>query len=387
MMSLHQSSSRAAASDVCDQHDKSGLRELIEAIVTNADRDALHQLLEKRPVFFKGDNSRALLTDYIHFLYLRGNGGSAKVATQVLDKAHDLTLDKFSNLVDDKKVCAGVKRSGPSCRYYYAAFLEWREKVDSGPDGGGETEREYRDAWSLQRFVARHFYLSLLEARRSINPTVSRYTWNVDGKGAVTVWLPKTLGGSERRQWLENNVDLPDPSRPGERERIQALVDARLARGGLIPLENIDGTLACATTDAHPHFEGRTPFSLPEFVAREKAMSIDLQRPAIAALGKRALERLVLDIFENLDGREKPDEDIARKYGLSKAALSRFAGSTWPRNGDSTNTPDLWRNTAHVLSTVPEFIDVAERAGVAKCAKTIAVRREPLRLRGSYEHT
>ena len=41
----------------------------------------------------------------------------------------------------------------------------------------------------------------------------------------IALWLPVALHGSDRRAWLEEHVDTPEPTRPLERERIQGIVD------------------------------------------------------------------------------------------------------------------------------------------------------------------
>ena len=52
---------------------------------------------------------------------------------------------------------------------------------------------------------------------------------------------------------------------------------------------------------------------------------------------------------------------------LSKATLSRFAGTKWSAQTDSGRAsfvPDLWRNTARTLAGHPDFVVAAKEAGV-----------------------
>ena len=53
---------------------------------------------------------------------------------------------------------------------------------------------------------------------------------------------------------------------------------------------------------------------------------------------------------------------LAKDFGLSKSTFSRFAGSRWLNSKKAI--PDLWLNTAHVLSTYPVFQEVAKETGV-----------------------
>jgi hypothetical protein len=120
-----------------------------------------------------------------------------------------------------------------------------------------------------------------------------------------------------------------------------------------------------------------------EFIAREKAASVALQRPAIRALGSDKLAEFVLAVMENLLDKERTEEEIARAFGLSKSAYSRFAGSRW--NGVKTNKrgtiADLWVNVSHVLAKNPMFVDVARQAGVFGPARDIAERIDVCRMR------
>jgi hypothetical protein len=73
------------------------------------------------------------------------------------------------------------------------------------------------------------------------------------------------------------------------------------------------------------------------------------------------LKRLILRIFKDLSGGKYEDKKVARRFGLSKATFSRFAGSRWLTTQSAV--PDLWRNTAEVLSTHPIFKEVAINTG------------------------
>jgi len=212
----------------------------------------------------------------------------------------------------------------------------------------------------MQGFVRRHFYLSRLEAERKNDHFWSRYYWNIKGHN-ICLWLPVSLKGRKRREWLEENIDDPDPSRDLERERIQGIINRRLIRESLVPINEMLDTPA---REAGSVSGQNTAFgsSLANVISEEKADKIKQQRRSIKALGRKRLKRLVLRIFEDLCYGEYNDGKVAKDFGLSKATFSRFAGSRWTKSGSVT--PDLWLNTAQVLSTHKDFKRVAVESGV-----------------------
>lgn len=235
-----------------------------------------------------------------------------------------------------------------------------QEIVNNPP--GSKLEEETHAAAILQRFVRRHFLLSLLEAKRSTNEFWSRYAWRI-GKYSICVWLPKFLKGRDRRAWLEENVKNPDPTRLDEHERIQRFIGGRFANMAFVPLQD---SLHEDPTDAiidESLDRSQFGFSLARFVADEKSADIENQRRSIQNLGTDKLKQLVLRIFEDLDAGTFQDHRIAEDFGLSKSTFSRFAGSQWQAS-DTNKIPDLWLNTAQVLSTRPEFKEAAVEAGV-----------------------
>jgi hypothetical protein len=217
-----------------------------------------------------------------------------------------------------------------------------------------------------------------------MNPFISRYSWRVDGRGTITVWMPKYLRGKKRRAWLEKHVDNPDPKRPGERERIQGVIDTTLAIPGFVPFDSQrDDGRPGGFPPPDVEADRKMRPSFVAFLAREKAVSADLQRPAIRRLGFEKIERLVNIVVPNLVTRERTDEDISREFGLSKTAQSHFCGSEWYKDKRTAKTviPDLWRNAAELLSQVDAFRDIAAEAGVFKAAVTIVNQDGPARLR------
>jgi len=205
--------------------------------------------------------------------------------------------------------------------------------------------------------------LSCLEARRNANPTKSRYTWLVNG-GSITVFMPTAMPGCRRRTWLEENVDDPNPFHSGERNRIQAIVNERLGDIRHVPFDDDDevsfrqpprtGSVSSLEHDISVN-------GLARVVADEKADNIDKQRPAIQYLGRSNLKRLILRIFEDLSSESFEEKALAAAFCLSRATVSRFAGSRWKK---SRRIPDLWMNLAQTVSAHTAFIEVAQDAGV-----------------------
>lgn len=315
-----------------------GLVELFNHIVDDSDRGAIREFLEYRRIFRWADGDKPLsLPEYLYKTWTKWNNQGGRVATKVFDRAYDLTLDKFTSLpgTGGKGVGAraGDDATGPAsrvdCRKYYAALLRNIEEDETFCTASGALEQDHVVAVKFQKFVNHHFHLSYLEAlRQQMNPFISRYSWCVDGKGTITVWMPKYLKGRERRAWLEKHVDNPDPERLGERERIQDIIDEKLAIPRFVPIDmQCESGRSSGFPAPNVEADRKMRPNFVAFLAREKALSADLQRPAIRRLGFEKIERLVNIVVPNLVTRERTDEDIAREFGLSKTAQSHFCGS------------------------------------------------------------
>ena len=103
---------------------------------------------------------------------------------------------------------------------------------------------------------------------------------------------------------------------------------------------------------------------LPQAVADEKAGPRLAQlRPAIRRLGGANVRRLILRIFDELADGCYEDKRVSRAFGLSPAALSRFAGTRW-ESASGSRPPDLFANAARVLAAYEPFTEAAKQAGV-----------------------
>jgi len=341
------------------------LIDLAERIDRFGDPIALHELHSFRTLFQLRGEEPMLMVSFITrvcekswVFRLCGYDRSAA------DVARDLTQDKFFQLSQEKgSKQSGPDYPGPDCRHYYRGFLAVVRKWQASQSQVGTLRDEIVAARILQRMVVRHIRLSCLEARRNANPTRSRYTWPVNG-GSIAVFMPTAMRGCRRRTWLEENVDDPNPSRPDERNRIQAIINDRLGDIRHVPFDDDDGvsfrqpprTGLVSSIEHDISVNG-----LAKVVADEKADNIHKQRPAIRSLGRSNLKRMILRVFEDLSSGSYEEKALAEGFGLSRATVSRFAGIRWDM---SRRIPDLWVNLSQTLANHASFIEAAQDANV-----------------------
>jgi len=349
---------------------------LLGHIVQDADREALLELHDHRTSFRWEGGAGLLLVDFVE----RIRAAAAPTAGRVLvDVAYSLTVDKFSNLPRAAGNGDGPGRglAGPDCRNYFRPVLKLLAEQLTERRKLSVLTEEGLAARLLQRLVTRHFYLSLQESRRQ--GPMTRYLWRMP-TGELTVLMPRSIVGRARARWLEGNIVDPDPRRPGERQRVQTVIDELLGNGSvpawtLAEADNADRWWGgAASADPAPGLRAISVDGLAKSVADEKVETIYAQRPAIRALGADRLRALIQQIFADLSGGCCADGRIARAYGLTKATFSRFAGSRWgaATNQGTNNVPDLWRNTASVLASDPAFVEVAEGFGLWPRVREIA---------------
>jgi len=360
-----------------------GLLDLIERIVAYADKAALDEFHNNRRPFLIGENKRLRFDEFVEVLHrseMKRSGKSGGYGEEVLDCACNLVTDRFLCLPAVAAFREGRERtdetstepetSTTDCRYYFKAFLLKMQEIMKSRSHMSLVETELLACRLLQSHVTRHFALCLKEAARSVNPLTSRYEWKVNG-GRVHVRFPVHFPGTKRRQWLEAHVEEPNPGRPGEKERVQEIIDSHLPGGSFTAL---DESVLSGAQETRPIrlfswavMYGVTIWGLASVVAREKADKVNRQRPAIRALGRHRLENLILEIFHRLDSDEYDCAEVAQRFGLSKAALSRFAAKRWRNKGQSgkqVRVPDLWFNVARTLAHHEGFVEAAKDCGV-----------------------
>jgi hypothetical protein len=348
------------------------LRRLFDRIVDVSDLLALEEV-HNRPLFSaKGTLLR--LIQYINWLreLAASRLSNIRNSDEISEIAYDLAVAKFSELPNEQE--EGVKRRGTDCRLYFRAV---RMSVDSSyqtSPPAGELAQEARAATILQKYLNRHFRYSLFEGFRRADRFWSMYNWNLSGGAQISLKLPVSLAGGDRKRWLEKNIEDPDPKRPGEAKRIQEIINRKFIREMFMPFEAVGDSLDPEKNDPETKFWSEEDeyhgIMLSKVVAKEKAMNIHRQRPKIKNLGKSKLEKMILQIFDDLPNDDYKDVKIARAFNLSKATFSRFAGSKWSQN--NPKIPDLWLNLSQVIANHKIFIEMAEKAGVWEKVKSAA---------------
>ena len=343
------------------------LRELAESIIQCSNKQALKEFHDNRHLFRARDNEHVLMADFTNGLcdtpWARTMAGGNHA---VLELAYDLTIDKFSSLPPNDWPAARTRVRGPDCRYYFRGFLRVAEAILEQRRITDPIQQEITAAGVLQGRVVHHFRLSCLAARRKCNPARSRYAWSVNG-GKIYAWMPTSMSGRQRREWLNSNVNDPDPRRSGERYRVQAIVDEQLGTSWHLSLDDEIDHIE-SPKSSHEPLESLidkevSVRGLANVVADEKVRNLRQQRPSIRALGKSTLKQLILHIFDDLSEETYKEGQLADSFGLSEAALSRFAGSRWHKASQG-QVPDLWMNTAEMLASHAAFTEAAEEAGV-----------------------
>lgn len=369
-----QKQSNATSSLLTDptfRYRSASLKELAEKVAQQGNREALEKIL-RRTIFHTAEKPRLRFTEYLDSLRIRASTRTWRSSRsfETADRAYDITLDKFSNLPFSDVSSEGksllqpkrMKRNGPDCRLYWRAFLEHIQKGFEKDPPMRQLDAEKRAATALQRFVQRHFFLSLLEAERNANEFWSRYNWRLENC-SILLWMPRFLKGAERRKWLKKNVRDPNPNRPGERERIQAVIGRKFGTMAFVQMRRDIGMDPTASIIGKLSGDQHVPAKLARHVAKEKSADIENQRRSIRKLGKKKLQSLILRIFADLEADTFQDQQVAKDFGISKATFSRFAGSKW-YTSRTKSIPDLWLNTAQVLAAHDEFKEAAAEAGV-----------------------
>ncbi|MEX2389207.1 MAG: hypothetical protein WD534_15120 [Phycisphaeraceae bacterium] len=352
----------ACAADSSTEPRSTPLRVLVRRVVEHADSEALSQLHCRR--ICRPCPRPMTIVNYLDLLRERmvqdtRNPGSTFTA----DRAYDLTLDRFFRLPADRGPAHANGRGGVDCRLYWKAFLQHRTTQSTDP-----LRAEVADETALTAFVSHHFRLSWREAARQANAAVSRYAWQVNGHH-LRLRMPAAMDGASRRRWLEQQVPDVDPTRPGEQHRIQQIIDRKLGRSQQLSLEGKAGDATAVRCEAYlpwPLEHGLTVHGLADTVAAEKSARIDELRPSIRQLGEDRLRALVREIFQQLGDETYHPASVARAFGMSKAAMSRFAGLRWTGASESAapRIPDLWANTAQVLAEYRPFREAAESVGI-----------------------
>jgi len=353
--------------------------EIVQLLVHESDQLALSELIERRKPFSHGGKNLRIV-DFLLLLCKGAPHGQEATMTrdEVTEDTYDLTLAKFTNLPSEdvgpeigeqKKTSKKLKRKQVDCRNYYRVVLNQMEQWRTENPGTRELEEEQAACTLLQRLVVRHFYLSRLEVLRRMRPYATRYAWKV-GTKSIKLWYPTEMPVKVFREWLQQQPQDADQRHSELQSRVQSEIDSHFFRDRFVSIDDLpEQPDATPSIDIHdPLAATAVPSMLAQVVAREKINQLDELRPAIRELGKKTVEQLVLRVFSDMTDGIFEDGAIAKDFGLSKATFSRFAGSQWqdkPEDQESAAIPDLWKNTAKVISAQPLFLEAAQEAGVS----------------------
>jgi len=349
--------------------------DLVKKIAEDSDRSALAILLETRKLFRLKDHPPLLLPEFV--LCLRERLASQdqynRGPIEIADCAYDLTIAKYSNFPDsDNKMPTleeyPVKAMKVDCRNYYRAFLHKMEQSRDKETITTQVQEEFNAGKILQNLVYRNFLRSKLECERN-SPFSVRYIWEVEDR-KFSLWYPSYLTAKEFRKWLAEHFSNVSSHDPHEQKRIQSFIDDWFGRGCHISMEDsgLDKTLQQTEAISAVEFQEGCTFvtTLAETVAEEKVQHKGHLRPALRKLDDNALHQLILRIFSDLTTGDYEASRIARDFGLSKAAMSRFAGTTWTEksgNSERMIIPDLWQNTAKALAGNAAFMETVFTSG------------------------
>jgi hypothetical protein len=394
---------------------------LMRRIVEDSDTLALHVFHETRTLFYR-NGKWVRLAEFVIAMKdgsIRREEEDKSTHTnmsEVSDNAYDLTLAKFCNIPPQnlKSVKADKNTSGNNrftwnvdCRLYFKQILKNIDKDLSKKPIISEADIEEKVAKIATRFVIGHFNKSMKECKRR-DTTSTRYAWEVEGR-IIYLFRPSHLTAEQLRKWLEDNITDVTPDAPNEKNRIQEIIDQKYPCGAKtrtddpeIPEESeredepwIDqkypsGTMVPASDpkiaddlgmEDKPRIEYKegNEFSdrLRVHVAKEKSENLEELRPAIKILGEEGVYNLVSRIFEDMADGQYNLSKVARDFNLSKATLSRFAGSDWRKDLakkkdvqedmkqlSKADIPDLWINTTHVLAENRTFMETARNTGL-----------------------
>lgn len=360
-----------------DFYGQLSLPSLLARVVHDSDVRALNEFHNHRRPFHLEDQERLPLTRFVSQSLESSWAFQAAGRNQgVIERAYDLTIDKFFNLPQDSAKYKPDKHCGPDCRYYFDAYLKHVRQYLQKNRQRTAWQREDDTAHLLQNQVERHLYFSLLEARRQEQRLERRYRWKVNGF-YLTLRMPVEIPGRLCSRWLTLHFPDVDPRRSGEQDRIQRQVDQLLVRRRILSLSQMDpeageGITSTVTSLSALVSDELTVCGLAQMLAEEKSENFELQRPAIRHLGVWRLRQLIKEIIERVVRGDYVAAELAAKYNLSPATLSRFAGSQWRKEPPDNrySIPDLWRNAAQMLANHPECLEAAHVATIWQDSKT-----------------
>jgi len=340
---------------------------LIKLISGEQNRDALAELLGKRKLFVC---SGVLYPfhEFIRIQHERGFPSIQKLDPEIqlpekIDFTYNHIISKFSsfkpeNLSHDLK--------GPFCDAQYKRLYSHLELRIGDPEINS-LKTEFESSQSLTRMIYNHIKYSWLEACRYYDPNYVRYRWRRQGQ-IIELIRPRVVEVGNFRKWLENEFPnkghLPQKQISEMREKIRNHFGYFEDNPRNISEESAEDPIEESVQKNLSH-------NLFHDVAFEKQTNIQKQRPTIRVLGEKKLFALCIEILENYTLKGFSFSKLAEQYGLSKTALSRFAGTEWTKETSEGSVSDLWQNMAKVILSDPLFTDAATSLAILPQLKGI----------------
>ena len=405
----------------CNALKKESTISLIRRIAEDSDTLALNVFHETRTLFYR-NGKWVRLAEFVRALKdssVRGpreENSTHSNMSEVSDNAYDLTLAKFRNIPSQKlkpvkanKNASDKKRFtwNVDCRVHFKRLLKKIDAELNKETITSEIDIEKKVAKIATGFVMGRFDLSMKECKRR-DTTSIRYAWHIRGR-SIDLFYPSHITAKQFLKWLEDNITDINPDAPHEKDRIQAIIDKKHPCGANIRTNDPKileaqeregepwsdqkypwGTSVQADDPEiadEPRMEDKPPIEYKEgsqfcsrlsaYVAKEKSENLEKLRPAIKNLGKEGVHDLVSRIFEDMADGQYNLSEVARDFNLSKATLSRFAGSDWRKEVakkkdeqedmkqlSKADIPDLWINTTHVLAENRTFMETVRNTGL-----------------------
>lgn len=323
--------------------------DLAELIAENSDKSALKELLTRYICTLNG--SKLTIPGYLLFLK-DSRKPNAYESVMTLEEAYNQALLKFFSFPDGEN-------KKPDCRRYYRAYLDYVIPIIAGKN---VAEKEFIAAKKLKGFAYRQFGLSYLDARRKMNGFSKPYYWN-----GYKLQMPSIMTGRQSSEWLENNVGRPNVENTNEQQRLQQIIDENLFVPSIIPLggDSLDDFKAETVTPLGEMIEKEARSKpLSECIANEKADNLDSLRNSIARIGKEKVRELVVSIFDGISTGSFRPSLLGREFGVSPAAMTRFASLKWRNGNGDSYIPQLWENTARYLVNLPQYSKLLYETGL-----------------------
>ena len=346
--------------------------ELLMRIVEDCDQDALNHLVEYRRIILSGD-TWLFLPEYIKMLCDTSTRSYYHRAEYRYIGFDEFMNNTYNCLVDRFIELPYIGSSSMKCIAQYRSILR---KVGE-THHMSELQQEQKIGRVFKETVTNHLYLCMREVIRSSNPFLTRYTWTRNGTTLMTLYRPTTVDVKEITHWLDETFPDIDNKDPSFKEEVQKQLDDRFQRGGYIALDDHGEKDDKQPIEIPIHDEEYTEYptleGIIQKIVQRKEQEFDQLRAGIRKLGIRRMKQLVRDILDAVTDGAYNLSDMARKYGLSKATLSRFAGNTW--ESDDAASPDLWKNSMQVILQNTPMLEMAAEAGIKEALSVLLEKR------------